>query len=621
MLKNNLIDIFLGDFDYETQPTNKLTFPDPIPVTNYLLNAVHSQYGENVTFEILKSLNAKDSAGDEKNVLVNVCLASNGQYFIAILDALLKVQAILDHYSNGDIIQKIEAINVSENGEFFMVTTDNGARQFIMLNNFTVPIDEQYSISKREEINLSGQIANSTEVIEIYKSPNSATYFFFGEQVVDSNTVYQRYATLKVNTGDQNEWVDYVNQDSSSANTRYRFKNAVVDWTDDESPKFRTLLYLGDQNSGRLMYTTNNGTNYNASTFPNGIGLLLGTSYSLQMVMNNINECYIAHIRSYTSSNEDRTYIRIAHYNFLTNTSNQYELEDTNSLDTNLDSFIRILKCNNDMFFASKFQVDNKLPVYRIGKLNESGNYNNEIFPLEGSLLTGEAVFIFKEYNLYRIIFQSFSHNNNEVEFSYNINDYNGTAYKNYNSFFSKKCQLYNGGHIIYARNIYNKSIFDKSMTASFEIPFQILNDILVEEQSLIGETNQLIVSNNLEFEKNIYENIILNFIIAINVIFENTVIDSAANKLCSCLFENGTLLQEQLYVKIIKNNSSQKMKLKNISTKINDTKISYSFNFYQDGNVSKIQIVNNDESNIYGEIVPTNKVGFFYVTQELEVV
>ena len=73
--------------------------------------------------------------------------------------------------------------------------------------------------------------------------------------------------------------------------------------------------------------------------------------------------------------------------------------------------------------------------------------------------------------------------------------------------------KLYNSNNkIIFARNLYNKVINANTTISTLNIPNTNLNDITIYNQSLIGETNYVLMNNQESITKNIYENLNINF-------------------------------------------------------------------------------------------------------------
>jgi hypothetical protein len=107
----------------------------------------------------------------------------------------------------------------------------------------------------------------------------------------------------------------------------------------------------------------------------------------------------------------------------------------------------------------------------------------------------------------------------------YNSNNYNGEAYCNTNTLVPNQVWLYDeNDNIVFARNLYNKTIYNNITEATVEVPNTMLNDLTISTQKLIGETNYILCENTDDIEKNIYETLYINFFITLLMQNRNTL-------------------------------------------------------------------------------------------------
>ena len=84
-------------------------------------------------------------------------------------------------------------------------------------------------------------------------------------------------------------------------------------------------------------------------------------------------------------------------------------------------------------------------------------------------------------------------------------------------------CYLYDeNNNVIFARNLYNKTISDRVTQSTIEIPNNYLNDVMIARQHLISETNSIMVDTHNIITKNIYETLFINFINTLQMINKN---------------------------------------------------------------------------------------------------
>jgi hypothetical protein len=69
-------------------------------------------------------------------------------------------------------------------------------------------------------------------------------------------------------------------------------------------------------------------------------------------------------------------------------------------------------------------------------------------------------------------------------------------------------------GNIVFARNLYNKTMYGGTTESIIEIPNTYLNDVTLEEKDLISVSNSILNKNTQQITKNIYETLYINFLI-----------------------------------------------------------------------------------------------------------
>ena len=109
------------------------------------------------------------------------------------------------------------------------------------------------------------------------------------------------------------------------------------------------------------------------------------------------------------------------------------------------------------------------------------------------------------------------------IKENYNPLNYNGEPYTNYNSVLPQQAEVYYNNSLVFARNLYNKTINENQTNSTVVMPNTYLNSIELVPQILLSQTNSQMVINNNPITKNIYETLYMNFINTINVINEDT--------------------------------------------------------------------------------------------------
>ena len=210
----------------------------------------------------------------------------------------------------------------------------------------------------------------------------------------------------------------------------------------------------------------------------------------------------------------------------------------------------------------------------------------------------------------------------------YNRFNYNGDKYINENSLIPKKSELFSNNKMVFAKNLYNKTISNNTIVSSIEIPKDYLNDDTVDKSLLLSETNSEIINSTKAFSKNKYENLFLNFINTLEIIDKNNN-NNIFNNTGSISLNNAINNQDEydnakLYDKIIIN--YQDGTTKETGYQINylsNKKAKITFSVKVDKKIKNAKIISNDKNIIYQLIdlkeLELNKT--YSIIQELEVI
>ena len=208
----------------------------------------------------------------------------------------------------------------------------------------------------------------------------------------------------------------------------------------------------------------------------------------------------------------------------------------------------------------------------------------------------------------------------------YNSNNYNGQNYTNINSMIPNSSILYDeNDDVIFARNLYNKTISDRVTQSTIEIPNNYLNDVMIAKQDLISETNSIMVDNNNTITKNIYETLFINFINTLQMINKNDLNNPILNP-TGAIRLNQSISQVQDY-------TSQKISKAKINYADNSNKIipisfiqvgsvmRTEFTIYNSKGIINIELISEDEKTTYNTITGDFELNKTYtVSQDVTV-
>ena len=183
---------------------------------------------------------------------------------------------------------------------------------------------------------------------------------------------------------------------------------------------------------------------------------------------------------------------------------------------------------------------------------------------------------------------------------------------------------------VIFARNLYNKTINNNTTTSIIEVPNSYLNDNIIAKQNLLSNTNKLLNSNNQNISKNIYETLNINFANTLVIKNSNNPLNEIINiPGASRLNSSISSLADYEETKGTKykvnytNGNSNVFNIDNIDFLGNEAILD--FNVYVGSAISNIQIISNDEATIYQEIDTSNlslEIGKYYnFKQNVEII
>ena len=214
----------------------------------------------------------------------------------------------------------------------------------------------------------------------------------------------------------------------------------------------------------------------------------------------------------------------------------------------------------------------------------------------------------------------------------FNINNWEYIDYRETNSMIPNSVWLYNNDKIIYARNLYNKVVSGNTTTSTVEVPNLLLNDIDIEQQDLLGETNGVLVSNIETIQKNIYEDLYINFYNTLTMQNQNT--QEYITNIVGASRLNGSISNSsggETYndVKLTKirinySDNTSLVKAINPAIRISQFVYQYSFNIYVPGtkDITNIEMISQDESTVYQTItgLSLERSKSYKITQNVEI-
>ena len=542
--KKQLLDYLTGEFT-TTSPTTDEIFAEEVNINrNLWKNFVPTQYN-NFRFE---GMVAPDETTTSIGVLYGGYLDynNNSHGIIILFDSNFIPIKTIYQYSSGTPLRYIQYMKQAEDGTFYFIDdaaftytqnqqTITSQKRFVMVNNFTIPnnLTEDYEITLRRSYIFSGNYVNFY-CKNMFKNPNSSHYIFFGDFADTASPYYYRNLKiigLKVNVGEANEWTMYANMTSRV------FGSAFALFDENDNVMFRCL------NSSTLVSSTT--VDCTSKTYTGAVQTSSISSFSFhpyvddlfykkQSVFLSMNEVYFVqnNQRWGTSGTLTAKYIGLYKYDFTTNQTTKIYEKSLGNYDFSDIEAIYIDKCNTDIYIQYINNIDSsgnepKADYYFQRLVNDIWN-PILIAEQEYFKFAQRTMFIKNNFNLLQVYLyatnpRSASWFQYLIKENYNSLNYNGESYIDYNAFKAKQGTIYSNGSLVFARNLYNQTIYNNVVNSTIVVPNSYLNDMMLTQNNLLSETNFTMITQNQTYTKNIYETLYVNYINTYNVINQDT--------------------------------------------------------------------------------------------------
>jgi len=624
--KERLLDYITGDITPTTQTTAEIFKEENnIPRswwTNYTPNG-----WSNFRYEGMVAPNELTS---NLTVLYGgyLDLDNNPHGIITLVDENFKPIKSIYEFSGGAPLRYIQYMKQADDGTFYFIDDDvvtfsqrqqmiTSQKRFVMANNFTLlnQITNDYEINLRTSY-IFGATYQNFYCKNMYKDPNSSHYIFFGSSAENASNydfTILKIIDLKINVGEANEWNLLVND------SRRIFGSAIALFDNDSNVEYRCLVTNNQSSSNDLMCYSKtfegSPTSNTIITFDDYKPYIDDPEYKKQSVFLSYDEVYfVQNNQRWGNVGVVRPkYIGLYKYNFTnSNLTTIYEHYLGDYDFTNQES-IYIDRCNTDIYiqFNNNRSIEDNADYYFQRLVNDTWN---PILIAEQKYFRYDqrSIFVKNNFNLLSVFLYQINPRNTDgsywftyqIKENYNVLNYNGEDYTDYNSLVPKQGEVYSNGKLVFARNLYNKTLNDNTTTSTIQVPNSYLNDIDLNLKNLISETKTTLINDTNVIQKNIYETLFLNYINTIDVLDEDT------NTLYP---EAGTYINQNTNIgteanmdtsfvsKIRLNYMDNTSEVKNIFwTDVDSTHKKTEFSIYLNKTLSNIEFISNDELHTY---------------------
>lgn len=651
--KNNILAWLTGKYQEENPNPNLPSFIGTQGTTNNFYNDLTNTLEQLEIVDIIQTT----FKADNYDLLVaygNYYDSNSDVYrgFICIFDETGATKQIITQYSSGTKMRCFVSLNITNDGMFCGVdsTSNQGNRRVILLNNFVLkkPSSEEYEVTLRNSYLIpNSQQAynpanNYTSTIKgIKKSPNEAVYLIYGNKdtTISGNTLSMPFVTkFKINVGSTNEWQDYTY--SNNAINVYVYDLYVSDW---ENLFFQIGAFDYVNSNGNCWYTEYSVSASDTYTFTRSLknrlyqGAMSGIAFGFGNIsILNSNDAYVSYYIRIENAYTFEIYLDKINRSTGVKTSIYY-LDSSPAL---LSKFPEIRQVQGEIFAQIPYwQKNAPTGKVKVGHIINDILYTEDLADMDTS--TGlEAFYVTGTYNLYTCNSVISQYDDDTEEYIntlystqqiYNSFNYNGVAYNGLNGMVPNSAILYDeNNNILFARNLYNKTLSGNTTTSTLEVPNAFLNDINISKQELYSETNNLLNNIASNIQKNIYETLNINFINTLLISNQNDPNNEIENIDGSSRLNNSVSLTNDFdNAKAIKykinyeDDTSITKTFKDSEIIYNNNSAYYEFYVYTGQLITTIDIISNDETTIYQSIdtssLEINKL--YKIKQNVEII
>lgn len=581
---------------------------------------------------------------------------NNSNGFIILLDNNFVPIKKFEAFNTGTNLRYIQKMEISEDGTFYAIDDNvytydnsensyNSQKRFIMLNNFT-----QFSTTLNDyTLSLQRSYILPSNCLNFYckymaKNPNSSHYFLAGSSSSNYDGSWNfdatKYIDLKINVGSENEWVTQTT--SASVEGVREFGGAYAIFNEDDNVSFRII----NTSPGVDVRINCLSKDFNENIWTNSRIAYFDIAYynifssiNKQVCFLNINNVYFVCSNLQYSTNVSGDWnknkiIGVHHYDFTTKQLSTIHQEDFGLITSSaLKRGINLTTLNNDLYilYITDDDMDNIADYYLF---RYKGNWSPKLIAQDKPFWwTYADIFIKINFNLlqmfvYQSTLSSSYWNQILIKENYNSSNYNGEPYVNTNALIPNNAEIYSNERLVFARNLYNKTINNNTTVSTVEIPNTYLNGIDLTSKNLLSETNLTMIADTNVTQKNIYETMFLNFINVLQVANRNNATQvlnqEASSYLNNAINTDDSYDNAKLYNKVIINyQDGSNKEVSYDKEKLTETSTTIAFGLYTDKLVNNVEIVSNDKSMIYQTIdlssLELNKN--YSIKQKLEVV
>ena len=578
-------------------------------------------------------------------VVYNGTTLNDSRGIIIITDSDLNPIQTIYEYSSGTLLRPIQCLFQEEDGQFVGIDSTilytnvstqeveqaiiSNPKRVIMINDISIPGDSGYQVNLRKSYALGGTYTNFI-CKDIFKNPISSHYAFTGIRIIYNGNRYNpegtRIILLKIQVGSANEW------GLQDTDNNFVYGGAYVYFDSSDNAKWKFLLTHTTDNYAIYVWEgTNTSVTLTQIVYnPDYRAYIDSDNYRNQVAFINDNKAFfvINNQQWGTSGIARAKYIGLFEINLSNYLVSEKYLKYIGNYDfTDLDAmYLQMVNGEIYVQYCDNVQGsgNNRTANYYVQRY--TGTWSPILVKENAKFIgTQRAFYVSQSFNLLRMNLYPINLRRTTwymevVSEIYNLSNYNGEPYNNYNALIGKYGNIYSNNKIVFSRNLHNLSITNNYTVASIEIPNTYLNNVDLNLKELVGETNVVLVEDGKVVSKNIYEVLYLNYINTLSVKDNENIIQTEVGRYINTNINVGTKTNhnDTKCGKVCINYQDSSTKVFPIGwVAIDDTHKSCEFTIYVDKNISNIEFISNDQTTTYITIERELEVGKYYTFKQ----
>lgn len=588
--KENLINWLTGNFT--TTSYNERVVQIGQTINQNILREYLSTHYTTTNCAVIK--NVKSTVNG--NILSLLYDQDNSRSIIIIFDEKLNPIQLITRYSSGTLFAHILTINVGEDGNFFLIENTGSNKRFVMCNNITAgDINNNYKVVLRKSYNVGGNLVNLINAYEIIKYPNQSKYLVIGTDN-DTTSTINIINEIVVNVGIPNEYNNFTFSSTPIATT------------------YLDIYYnVNEENINFCIAAAGNNTTNAYNELKNSGYVVSITSYELESP-------------SVKAVKLNYTDACISVYDWDTYKYNFYYLKNG-------------IKTLTGTFQTNGGRLAPRIQAWSINKINDViygiilGDYDSNNYQIRGFTIVdttfrtnglsegvGQDLFYFNmimassiNYDLYNFVY-AFGNLTTTSYIIYNEGRYNGDSYIDYNYFIPSYSIITDGTKPIFSRGLYNFTILENNSTATINVPNMYLNNINFIPY-LYGETSGNLVISGETYQKNIYENLLINFNNSITITNDDLYMNTPSARLNNSILNQLDYNNAKLgWARINYTNNIRELPI--TLNQVNQYKYYINFVIMAGSDIDNIMILSEDKQTVYDNFTIDYEIGKIYSIQ-----